>query len=753
MTKAKLEANQTYIFKDGNEMAALAATHINFHVMGYYPITPSTAVPEDIDAMHADGENDISMVPADGEHGAAGICFGASTAGGRVVNATSSQGLLYSMEELPVQSGTRLPMVLNIATRTISGPLSIKCDHSDVMFALNAAWIVMMAKDPQRVYDFNMIACKIGEKAGVRLPVIVAYDGFITSHQKRKSKCFKDRVDIEKFIGKFESEHSSIDPRNPVSIGPYMNEPDLINNKMQLNFAMQEAYKEFPGVFEEYSKISGRQYSMVEAYRMEEAETAIFILNTAFDTACEAVDIMRNQGKKVGAVALTVIRPFPITELQQVFKNIKVACIAERQDSPGGWGGNMSFELKAALKDDKDNKTTAYTRIFGLGGKEFYTDDAIGLLEETIKVKNGATDTKMYDYIGIEPGEKNYRVPETVKPLSREKQTVDSIKVEMKDMQLTVKGVVPRKLTKMPKRIVSGHGACPGCGIFTNLNIFLKGIQGDVVLLFQTGCAMVVTTGYPYTSHRVSYVHNLFQNGAETMSGIVEMYHERMRRKEISEDLTFIMVTGDGGNDIGMASTLGTAIRNHKMIILEYDNEGYMNTGNQLSFSTPLGAASSTSNVGPKQVGKRFHHKDTAQIMAATHIPYVFTASEANEIDFIKKAAKAQYIAKNEGLVFGKVLSVCPLNWKSDPALGKEIIEAAVNSCFFPLYEVNHGKTVLTYNPEEKNKKVPLSEWVKYIGRMKHLLKPENKELYGLFEEEVTRRWSRIKAMSEHPLL
>ena len=164
---------QAVTLKNGNEMAALAAKHINFHLMGYYPITPSTEVAEVLDAMKDDGEHDVMMIPGDGEHGAAGICYGATTAGGRVFNATSANGLLYALEQLPVQAGTRLPMVLDIAARTVSGPLNIRCDHSDIMMALNTGWLVLLAKDPQMVYDMNIIAVKWGEHKDVRLPVIV----------------------------------------------------------------------------------------------------------------------------------------------------------------------------------------------------------------------------------------------------------------------------------------------------------------------------------------------------------------------------------------------------------------------------------------------------------------------------------------------------------------------------------------------------------------------------------------------------
>ena len=202
------------------------------------------------------------MIPAEGEHGAAGICYGASTGGGRVFNATSANGLLYSLEQLPVQSGTRFPMVLNVGCRTVSGPLSIKGDHSDIMYALNTGWIILFAKDPQRVYDFNICALKIAEK--VKLPIIVAFDGFFTSHQKRKVQIVAHDKDVQDFVGKLELEYHALDKEHPVSIGCYMNEPDLLNNKYQLHLAMEEARKVIPEVFKEYGEFTGRTYSMVE---------------------------------------------------------------------------------------------------------------------------------------------------------------------------------------------------------------------------------------------------------------------------------------------------------------------------------------------------------------------------------------------------------------------------------------------------------------------------------------------------------
>jgi pyruvate ferredoxin oxidoreductase alpha subunit len=188
------------------------------------------------------------------------------------------------------------------------------------------------------------------------------------------------------------------------------------------------------------------------------------------------------------------------------------------------------------------------------------------------------------------------------------------------------------------------------------------------------------------------------------------------------------------------------------MIIIEYDNQGYQNTGSQLSFTVPMGHSTSTSNYGPYQHGKSTHHKDTAQIFSACNIPYVFTAAESNHRDMIRKAAKAQKYAE-EGLVFGKLISMCPLAWRTEERISVPIIQTAVDSCFFPLYEIERGITTISYDPEEKGKKIPVADWLKQMGKTKHLLKTECKPELEAIQTEVDRRWARLKEMHKNPLL
>ena len=752
---------QTVIFASGNEMAALAVKQIGYDLMGYYPITPSTQSAEGWDGMKAAGETDLIMIPAEGEHSAAGICYGASVGGGRVFNATSANGLLYAIEQLPVQSGTRYPMVMNVVCRTVSGPLSIKGDHSDLMYLLSIGWPILFADTAQQVYDFNILAIRLAEE--VQLPVIVAYDGFFTSHQKKRCYQFENEETVRAFIGEKEEVYTFFDSEHPITVGSYMNEPDLINNRYQLRMAMEQVREVLPQMFHEYVSISGRRYGLVESYGEEDAQILLFLLGSTYETALEAVDRLRKQGKRVGVVTLHSLRPFPAKEVAEVCRMAEVVLVADRQDSYRAGGGSLSIERRAALQRYGCD-VRVKSLVYGLGGQDFFVEDAIEMFQlaedsELEKESCGGNQTPYalvddLGYFHVQPGQKEEIEEPYFEPLTRERTAIGATTVENKDGVFTIKGGALNPTAQMPKRLAPGHGACPGCGIVVNLNLLLRAIEDPVVLLFQTGCGMIVTTPYPKTSLKVPYLHNLFQNGAATLSGLAEMCRRRQEKGEIPEgDIVFIMVSGDGGMDIGMGSALGTAIRGHRLLLFEYDNGGYMNTGYQLSYSTPMGAKSATSHVGQKQYGKDFFPKDMPQIMAAAGIPYVATVAESHPTDFIKKAAKAAAYAKDYGMAYVRALSACPLNWNDNPADEAKVIEAAVASCYFPLYEVEQGKTNLTFDPTRMNKKISIEEWMAMMGRTKHMKKEEYQDVVGIIQEEVDRRFERLKARAEHPLL
>jgi pyruvate ferredoxin oxidoreductase alpha subunit len=311
-----------------------------------------------------------------------------------------------------------------------------------------------------------------------------------------------------------------------------------------------------------------------------------------------------------------------------------------------------------------------------------------------------------------------------------------------------------KELSKMPSRIEK-HSACPGCGLFASLDVFMRGIDGNVVFLFNTGCGMVVTTGFPQTSFKVSYVHNLFHNASSTATGIVEMYRRFRAKGEIpDEEITFVCVSGDGGDDIGIDQLIGAALRGDPMIFLEYDNKGYMNTGGQLCYTGILGQRNSNAPVGPARKGKQTQHKDIVEILRGTHVSYLFHAAESEPRDMIRKARKAQAAVRAGGFAFGKLFSVCPLNWGSAPEAGPAIVEKAVKSCLHPLYEVDNGITTINVDPEKSGGKIPVSEVFAAIGgAYAHLASAQFADVTARVQAEVDRRWTRLKAMAESPVL
>ena len=767
------ECEQVLEFASGNEMASMAIRQIGYDLMGYYPITPSTQIAENLDLMKAEGKTDLIMIAAEGEHSAAGICYGAAVGGGRVINATSANGLLYAIEQFPVQSGTRYPMVMNVACRTVSGPLSIKGDHSDIMYLLNAGWPILFANSSQQVYDFNIVALKLAE--AIRLPVAVAYDGFFTSHQKRRCMRFERDEDVRAFIGEKKEPYPFLDLEHPITVGAYMNEPDLINNRYQLYLAMEEARKVLPRLFAEYGALCGRNYEWCEGYCHEDAETILVLLGSSYDTAMVAVDRLRDKGKKAGILTLEALRPFPEQEVAKKLGHASRILIADRQDSYGALGGNLSMEIRAALQK-YGCVGKVKNLVYGLGGKDFYVEDALAMFEIA-----ESENEEFPAYYGVEKGSPEKAGMEKTPffaPLCREKTQISATIVKeekrcepeterkaeqenkaakvserIRDCKQVTGGQI-NQTAAVPKRLAPGHGACPGCGIPVNVNMLLRAIEDPVVLLFQTGCGMIVTTPYPKTSFKVPYLHNLFQNGAATLSGLAEICYRKQEKGEIPKgDIVFIMVSGDGGMDIGMGSALATALRGHRVLLFEYDNGGYMNTGYQLSYSTPKGARSSTSHVGSCQYGKHYFHKDMPGLMAAANIPYVATVAESNPADFIKKAAKAADYAKKEGCAYVKAISACPLNWNDAPNKERRVIEAAVNCCYFPLYEVERGITTLSYDPKQNGKKIPVLDWLSMMGRTKHLKKEEYKEVVDSLQEEVDRRFRCLQAKSESPYL
>jgi len=297
-----------------------------------------------------------------------------------------------------------------------------------------------------------------------------------------------------------------------------------------------------------------------------------------------------------------------------------------------------------------------------------------------------------------------------------------------------------KELAKKEERFTGGHRLCAGCGIPPIVRLILRSTDAPVVATTATGCLEVGTSIYPYTAWNIPWIHSAFENAAATISGIEAAYRALKKMGKIPDrDIKFIAFGGDGGTyDIGMQALSGALERGHNFLYVCYDNGAYMNTGIQRSSATPLFSNTTTSPAGKVIAGKQEWRKDLTRIVVAHNVPYAAQASPHNWSDLAKKAEKA---LKINGPTFLNVMSPCPLGWYTKSEDSIKWAKLSVDTCYWPLYEVENGVLRITYKPKEKR---PLAEWLKPQGRFKHLFKPENKNMLDAFQERVDMEWQRL---------
>ncbi len=294
--------------------------------------------------------------------------------------------------------------------------------------------------------------------------------------------------------------------------------------------------------------------------------------------------------------------------------------------------------------------------------------------------------------------------------------------------------------------LAGGHSLCQGCGIPLVVRTVLDSIPGRKVVVNATGCLEVATTRFPTTAWTVPWMHVAFENTAAVASGVEAAYHALHRRRRLDEEITFVAFAGDGGTyDIGLQALSGALERGHRFVFCCYDNEAYMNTGVQRSGATPFGASTTTSPNGKVGLGKMQQRKDMTAIAVAHHVPYVAQACATHWHDLSLKAERA---AAANGPAFLNVLSDCPVGWGHEPREFKRVLDAAVETRFWPLYEVVDGAYRLTYEPAGR---VPVQEWLHGQKRFAHLFEPENADLLAYVQRRVDEEWDALLALCAAP--
>lgn len=381
----------------GNEAVATAMRQINPDVMGAFPITPSTEIPQYFSEYIANGLVDTEFVAVESEHSAMSTCMGASAAGARAVTATSSAGLALMWELLYVAASARLPITMAVVNRALTGPININNDHSDSMGARDSGWIQMYAETNQEVYDNFIQGVLISEAC--RLPIMICQDGFITSHGVSNIDLIEDEK-VKEFVGEYRPDDYLLKHENPLAVGPYGTSPYYMEIKRQQAQAMKDAMPVIRDVAEKFEDLTGRKYGFFEEYMMDDADVALVVIGSSAGTGKEAVDRLRAEGKKVGLIKLRVFRPFPRIPLAEAMCKVKAVAIMDKAESFSNSGGPLFNEARNSLYD-LENKPYAINYIYGLGGRDITVEDYYNIYQDLYVIYDNDDPGDVYRYIGV----------------------------------------------------------------------------------------------------------------------------------------------------------------------------------------------------------------------------------------------------------------------------------------------------------------------------------------------------------------
>ena len=369
----------------GNEAVATAMKQINPDVVAAFPITPSTEIPQYFSTFVNNGLVDTEFVAVESEHSAMSACIGAEAAGSRAMTATSANGLSLMWEMIYIASSLRLPIVMSLVNRAVSGPLNIHNDHSDAMGVRDAGWIMLFSENNQEAYDNILMAHRIAEHKDVLLPLMVCQDGFITSHSIENIELLEDDK-VKEFVGKYKPEHYLLNRNEPMAIGPLDLQGFLFEHKYQQAEAMRNAKRVIEEVSVEFEKITGRKYNFFEEYKMDDAEYVVVCMNSTAGTAKYTVDQLREKGVKAGLLKVRMFRPFPAEEIAEALSksSIKSVAVLDKSDSLNAAGGALYEDITSAMYVNKKS-VPVVSYVYGIGGRDTTSDQIESVFEDLQK--------------------------------------------------------------------------------------------------------------------------------------------------------------------------------------------------------------------------------------------------------------------------------------------------------------------------------------------------------------------------------
>ncbi len=350
----------------------------NVDVIAAYPITPQTHIVEHLAELVADGHLDAEFIPVESEHSAMSTCCGSSAAGARTYTATCSQGQALMLEICYIAPALRLPIVMSVANRSLSGPISIWNDHSDMMMSRDTGWIQTVAENGQEAFDLTLHAFRVAEDSRVLLPVIVNMDGFTLTHVVEPIEIL-DQKEVDRYLPSYQPQ-MRLDPAAPVSIGPVGMPEVYTEAKKAQDEAIKGAKQIVLEAWQEFGDLFGRYYKPVETYRTEGAETLLVTMGSLSETAMTAVEQMRANGKDVGLVRIRLFRPFPFEEFLESVKGAKQIAVMDRALGLNGAGGPLATEVKAALYDEPEHPYI-WNYIAGLAGRDVTIENFVEMAD------------------------------------------------------------------------------------------------------------------------------------------------------------------------------------------------------------------------------------------------------------------------------------------------------------------------------------------------------------------------------------
>ena len=383
----------------GNEAVATAMKQINPDVVAAFPITPSTEIPQYFSTFVANGSVDTEFVAVESEHSAMSACIGAQAAGSRAMTATSANGLSLMWEMIYIASSLRLPIVLNLVNRAVSGPLNIHNDHSDAMGARDSGWIMLFSENNQESYDNNLMAHKIAENKNVQLPVMICQDGFITSHSIENIELEEDS-EVKKFVGEYHPEHYLLNKTEPIAVGPLDLQSYLFEHKAQQGNAMKAAKQVILDVAKDFEKWTGRSYGLFEEYKLNDAEIGIVCMNSTAGTTKAVVDKLRENGIKAGLLKIRVYRPFPGEEVAEALSHLKAIAVLDKADSLNAIGGALFQDVTSSMYVAQKNVPTI-NYVYGIGGRDTTEKDIESVYTDLTEIVSNGKVENPYRYLGL----------------------------------------------------------------------------------------------------------------------------------------------------------------------------------------------------------------------------------------------------------------------------------------------------------------------------------------------------------------